>query len=216
MRPTGLLFIFISSVLLFSGVQTSFAAPITGNPTGSVTLVEYYDYECPHCRRMEPVIERLQAEYPDLRVVHRVIPLLKPGSRDMARFALAATAQGQWRAVHRLLMRSPTAPTWADAERIAIQLGLNRQMLFKERQHPSVQQQIETNITLAEKQAIQGVLTLPTLVFKLSHGKRPVITLTGERSYALLSAVVEQLSGEVHVQMAQTKKQDYAAADVSS
>src|SRR5918996_2991100 len=30
------------------------AAPVGGNPSGDITLVEFFDYNCPYCRRVAP------------------------------------------------------------------------------------------------------------------------------------------------------------------
>ncbi len=201
------LFLLMSGVLLWCSVAVSVAAPITGDPTGIVTLVEYYDYACPHCRRMEAVIDRLQAAYPRLQVVHRVTPLLTPMSYTVARFALAASEQGQWRSVHQALMRLPTAPTWTDLRRIAKQFHLNTRVLVNVMQQTQIRQQILRNVNDAEKNVTGSRLALPLFVFKLTHGHGQVITLTGEQPYALLAAVVAQLGDEAHVQMVQTTQQ---------
>lgn len=176
------------------------AVPITGNPKGRVTLVEYYDYECPHCRRMAPVIHRLHTTYPYLKVVYRVTPLLTPASRDVASIALAAQAQPQWCALHHALMASRTAPTVEDALQKATQLGLSAQRLVNEMQAPVVQHQLAENIHLVKGHAIRGRLALPIFVFGRSTGMRPMITLTGEQPYTLLAAIVKQL-GEPYAPM---------------
>lgn len=193
-------------ILCLASLQLSYAAPITGNPSGKVTLVEYYDYECPHCRRMESVIDRLQAEYPELKVVHRVTPLLNPESRPIASFALAAKSQGKWFALHQQLMASPTAPTLSDAESLAKALGLNTQQLFSTMQSKHIQKQIMTNIKLADRHAINGGIYLPLLEFGQSSGRGQPIVLTGEQPYTLLSAIVQQLGSDAHVQMVKSKR----------
>lgn len=195
----------LSSLCLFN-LQIGFAAPITGNPADSVTLVEYYDYECPHCRRMEPVIDKLQAQYPNLKVVHRVTPLLTPASRPVASFALASESQGKWQAVHQQLMASFAAPTLRDAKMIATKLGLNIQAIMSTMQSNKVQQQIAQNIQLANTHAVAGGIYLPILVFGQTNGQGQPIVLTGEQPYALLSAIVQQLGHDAHVQLVKNKK----------
>ena len=199
MRKYGLLL--LGSLALLLCVKISFASPITGNLKGRVTLVEYYDYECPHCRRMETVIDHLEAAYPQLQVVHRATPLLTAQSRGIASIALAAKAQGQWRSVHQALMRLPNTPTITNTENIVSALGLNVGLLFKDAQQASIQKQLRQNIKLAGKYATNGAIYFPLLVFKPSKDKGQSIVLRGEQPYALLSAIVQQLSGEAHVQM---------------
>ncbi len=189
---TSLWLFFITAFV--AGIQTSHAVPITGNPQGHVTLVEYYDYECPYCRRMEPVIEKLEARFPQLRVVHRVTPLLTPESRSLASFTLAAEEEGQWQPLHQALINLPTTPTLSEAEQAALKLGCNLSRLLKLMQQPSIQQQWQQSIRLAATHVSEGKLALPILVFGKSDGAGPHITLTGEQSYGLLSAIVQQLS----------------------
>ena len=46
-------------------------APVLGNPEGDVTVVEFFDYNCPYCRRVKPHIEALLDEDPNVRLVYR-------------------------------------------------------------------------------------------------------------------------------------------------
>ena len=51
-------------------------APVLGNPDGDVTVVEFFDYNCPYCRRVKPEMEALLAADPNVRVVYREWPIL--------------------------------------------------------------------------------------------------------------------------------------------
>ncbi len=59
--------------------RTAHAAPVGGNPSGDVTLVEFFDYNCPYCRRVAPTVVELQEADPGLRVVYKEFPILGPG-----------------------------------------------------------------------------------------------------------------------------------------
>ena len=51
---------------------------VQGDPDAPVTLVEYGDYQCPHCRLAHFVIKRLQQHYDDqLSLVFRHFPLVQ-------------------------------------------------------------------------------------------------------------------------------------------
>ena len=83
---------------------------VGGNPKGTVTIVEFFDYRCGYCKSAQPqVIELLKAN-PDVRLVYKEFPILpdrdgKLGvSLRAARAALAAGAQGKYGAVHEDLM----------------------------------------------------------------------------------------------------------------
>jgi protein-disulfide isomerase len=66
---------------------------IKGNPDAPVTLVEYGDYECPHCAAAHPVVKRLQQHFgSELRYVYRHFPLSEihphaEGAAETAEFA---------------------------------------------------------------------------------------------------------------------------------
>lgn len=74
-----------------------------GPATAPVTLVEYGDYECPHCGRAHPVVERILRQLGDrLRFVFRHFPLMQmhPHAQQAAEAAEAAGAQGQFWEMH--------------------------------------------------------------------------------------------------------------------
>lgn len=83
--------------------QTS---PVTGNLQGDVTIVEFFDYNCPYCRKATPVLEEAAAADIGLRFVFKEWPILGPGSQFAARAALAARAQGKYEAFHKAMMTS--------------------------------------------------------------------------------------------------------------
>ena len=64
-------------------------SPVLGNPKGDVTLTEFFDYNCPHCRTSVPVIRKLIGDDPHLRVVLREWPVFGEGSEFCARASLA-------------------------------------------------------------------------------------------------------------------------------
>ena len=121
-------------------ITTPFAGAWAGNPKGDITLVEYFDYNCGYCRASVPLIERLIANDPNLRVVYRDLPVLAPSSRAAARVSLAAAAQGRFRAFHDALYaagpvsdatiraaatRAGVDPAGADAKAIEAEIGRN-------------------------------------------------------------------------------------------
>lgn len=54
--------------------------PIGGNPDGNVTLVEFFDYNCPYCRVMAPIMDQAVAGDPQLKIVYKEFPILGPDS----------------------------------------------------------------------------------------------------------------------------------------
>lgn len=76
---------------------------ILGNANARVTLVEYGDYECPHCAKAQPVVEAMRAAMgDDLRVVFRNFPLsqIHPHATRAAEAVEAAGVQGKFWQMH--------------------------------------------------------------------------------------------------------------------
>lgn len=90
-------------------------AVFSDNPTApkvaprgyDVTIVEYFDYACPYCKRMDPVFDQLLASDRKVRVVYRDWPILRPESRIAARLAIASQWQGKHAAFHDALLKLP-------------------------------------------------------------------------------------------------------------
>ena len=54
------------------------SSPVLGNPAGDITVVEFFDYRCPYCKRAAPVIEQLIKEDGRIRRVMKEFPILGP------------------------------------------------------------------------------------------------------------------------------------------
>lgn len=70
------------------------ASPVAGNVSGDVTVVEFFDYNCPYCRKAGPILDALQRSDSQVKFVFKEFPILGPGSVYAARAALAAQKQG--------------------------------------------------------------------------------------------------------------------------
>lgn len=83
---------------------------VGGNPKGTITIVEFFDYRCGYCKVAQPQVAALLKANPDIRLVYKEFPILpdRDGrlgtSLRAARAALAAGAQGKYDAVHEALM----------------------------------------------------------------------------------------------------------------
>ncbi|TNY46951.1 DsbA family protein, partial [Streptococcus pyogenes] len=71
-------------------------APVLGNLEGDVTVVEFFDYNCPYCRRVKPEVRPLIEDDPNIRLVYREWPILGDGSVFAAKAALAARKQDKY------------------------------------------------------------------------------------------------------------------------
>lgn len=58
--------------------------PFIGNPNGDVELFYYFDVNCGYCKQIEPELDRFLKDNPDVKVVHREMPILADSSRYAA------------------------------------------------------------------------------------------------------------------------------------
>lgn len=80
--------------------------PASGAQRGDVTLVEYFDYNCPVCRALEPQLQKLLASDRGVRLVRKDWPIFGEGSVYAAYCAFAASQEGMYKAAHHALMTS--------------------------------------------------------------------------------------------------------------
>jgi protein-disulfide isomerase len=78
--------------------------PVAGNPDGDVTIVEYFDYNCPYCRKVEPELEQVIYDDGKVRMIWKDWPILGPVSVIATKMALASKYQGKYVKAHEALM----------------------------------------------------------------------------------------------------------------
>jgi protein-disulfide isomerase len=74
--------------------------PVAGNPNGDITIVEWFDYNCPYCRKLEPELRQVVQDDGKVRLVLKDWPILGPVSIVAARMALAAKYQDKFVQAH--------------------------------------------------------------------------------------------------------------------
>ncbi len=131
-------------------------APVLGNPNGDVTVVEFFDYNCPYCRRVKPHIEALLAADPNVRVVYREWPILGEGSVFAARAALASRQQGKYEEFHWAMMEIKGRAEEATVIRVAEQVGLDIEQLRRDMDGPDIAEHIETSMRLSRALGFNG------------------------------------------------------------
>lgn len=82
-------------------------APVAGNPNGDLTIVDFFDYNCPYCKMAAKSLEKLVKTDGSIRLVYKDWPILAETSIVGARLALAAKYQDQYLPVHHALMDIP-------------------------------------------------------------------------------------------------------------
>ncbi|WP_295808261.1 DsbA family protein [uncultured Nitratireductor sp.] len=79
--------------------------PVIGNPKGDVTIAEFFDYQCPYCKRGHPDLLDVVREDGNVRLVMKDWPIFGEPSVHAASLVLAAGPD--YEAVHNALMVTP-------------------------------------------------------------------------------------------------------------
>ncbi|MTE01765.1 thioredoxin domain-containing protein [Paracoccus sp. YIM 132242] len=155
-------------------------APVLGNPGGDITLSVFFDYNCPHCRKMVGPIGALIASDPRLRVVYREWPVFGEGSDFAARASLASLDTGRYWQFHTALMAMQDRAAETSVMRVARRLGLDEAALRRVMAAERVERHIRLSFQLAEHMGLMGT---PTFI----AGDEAVF---GEQGRADLAALV--------------------------
>ncbi len=136
-------------------------SPVGGNPKGDVTLVEFFDYQCPHCKEMEPIVAKIVQTDPNLRVVYKELPIFGDDSRYATQAALAAAQQGgdKYAKFHDALLNAPNPLNKDKIMQIAQSVGLNTDQLQKDINSDAIKKQIDDNYKLAQTLGLVGTPT---------------------------------------------------------
>jgi len=130
-------------------------APVIGNPDGDVTIVEFFDYNCPYCKQAAPILKALMDGDNGIRLVYREWPILGEGSVFAARAALASREQGKYAEFHQVLMDLPrvTETTTLSA---AESIGLDIEKLVRDMDAPEIDAHIALSMQLTQELGFQG------------------------------------------------------------
>jgi protein-disulfide isomerase len=85
--------------------------PPAGNAQGDVTIVEFFDYNCPYCRKLAPELAQVVYDDGKVRMIFKDWPILGPVSVYASRLALASKYQGKFAAAHEALMSTSSRLT---------------------------------------------------------------------------------------------------------
>ena len=132
------------------------ASPVSGNPNGDVTVVEFFDYRCGFCKRAAGAVSQLQKDDRSVRVVYKDFPILGEASELAAKAALASRAQGKHQAFHEALLAAKGELSKETVLAIARDVGLDVKKLEVDMDNPEWTTLIERNRALAKELGITG------------------------------------------------------------
>jgi len=130
--------------------------PVLGNPEGSVTVVEFFDYQCGYCKSMLTPIMKVLRSDGDVRMVLKEFPILGEASVFAARASLAAQRQGKYEDFHVELLGLRGRLSEDAVLQVAREVGLDLKQLQKDMNDPAIEAHIRDNYELAQTLSIEG------------------------------------------------------------
>lgn len=131
-------------------------SPAAGNKAGTVSVVEFYDLQCQHCKSMAPEITALLAQNKDVRVIYKELPIFGPDSVFAAKAELASQKQGKFEVFHNALLTTHDRLTNQTVLDIAKSVGLDINKLQAESNLPEYNKELQENMALAQQIGIAG------------------------------------------------------------
>lgn len=128
LRAAAKISVFLTPPPVFRSEVSVEGAPVRGNVNAPVTIVEFTDFHCPFCRKVQPVLDELTKRYGSkIRLVFRDFPLdsLHPHARAAAEASRCAVEQGKFWEFHDKMLKSEPEPTDAGLNGVIKDIGMN-------------------------------------------------------------------------------------------
>lgn len=100
-------------------------APVLGNPKGDVTIVEFFDYQCPYCKKSHPDVESVVTEDGNVRLIMKDWPVFGDVSVFASQAVLGANELGAYKQAMEALMATPASLSQDDVKRLLTSAGLD-------------------------------------------------------------------------------------------
>ncbi|HEY1499599.1 MAG TPA: DsbA family protein [Acidobacteriaceae bacterium] len=135
---------------------------VHGDQNAACTLVEYGDYECPHCAAVYPIVQRLEKHFGSrLRFVYRNFPLSQMHSHaeSAAETAEFAAGKGKFWEMHDLLFENQAQLGSGLYAKLADDLGLDPKLLQEALRAKTYQGHVRSDFTGGVRSGVNGTPT---------------------------------------------------------
>jgi len=135
---------------------------IQGHADAPCTLVEYGDYECPHCAHAHPIVKRVEAHFGDrLRFVFRNFPLtqIHPNAEPAAEVAEFAGSLGRFWDMHDLLFENQSRLGEELFEELSAQLDLEPADMYQALENNTFTNRVRADFTGGVRSGVNGTPT---------------------------------------------------------
>ena len=144
--------------------------PALGNPNGDVTIVEYFDYQCPYCKKVDPELMRVAQEDGKVRVVFKDWPIFGTASTYAAKMALASKFQNKYPEAHKALISAKSKLTEAGVRDLLEKAGVDvaRTTADLQANQNTIEAVLARNNSQAEAFGFQGTPAFIVGTFRVS------------------------------------------------
>ena len=125
------------------------------NPTGSVTVVEFFDYRCGYCKLAAPQVVQLIKDNPDVRFVFKEFPIFGDLSDTAAKLALTPQVKAKGLDIYQSWM-AEKALSDAALDRLMKSAGVDADAARKAAADPAIQRQLLDTRVLAQALKLEG------------------------------------------------------------
>jgi protein-disulfide isomerase len=122
---------------------------------GSISVVEFFDYNCGWCKKAVDELNKLTAADPNVRVVFKELPIFGGDSVTAAKAAMASVKQGKYWDFHVALMKEKQVNK-DNLFKIAEKVGLNIEKLQADMADPAIDAALKENAAIAQALGIEG------------------------------------------------------------
>jgi protein-disulfide isomerase len=163
--------------------------PSIGPQKANVTIVEFLDYQCGHCKHMADLVNNLMQQDNNVRLVIKELPIFQGNSLLAAKAAMAAAQQGQFKAMHDAIFSHKGALDDKALTSLATKAELNMTLFNQARASKDITSHIEQNFAAAKTLNIQGT---PAFIVFSTFGDKLVV-LPGAVPVEVMRTAINQV-----------------------
>jgi len=156
---------------------------IQGNNSADLTIVEYGDYQCPHCGAAHPILKEMMAELgAQIRFVFRNFPLseMHEYARPAALAAEAAALQGKFWEMHDAIYDNQQNLSTRFFVDLAEQLNLDVEQFKNDMQKESLEEKVEGDFESGMMSGVNGTPTFFVNGQKFDGGAEDLVQMLHE------------------------------------
>lgn len=139
-------------------------SPTLGANQAKVKIVEFFDYNCQYCRKVQPLLQRYLQQNPDIQIILKDAAFLGKDSRAVGKIMIAARKQKNISELHNALMNRKGQTTEAAALEVAGSMGFDIHRLREDAASDGINDSIQETQNLAINLRVKG-----TPLFIIGH-----------------------------------------------